>query len=359
MQYHPRALVGDGGISNSVRRLSAAMVTAGAEVVIAHQSGPTSSPFAPDAGGARWVPVRHIGWPGMQVPTDLHRVLRGADVLILNSAWTAHNVRAGAVAAAHGVPYVVADRGAYDPLILQRRRWTKRVWWQLFERRLVQRARGLHVFFESQDRVVRELGFGGDVIVAPNGVSVPPDEAWDGGSGGYVLYIGRFDPEHKGLDLLVRAVESLPDEERPQLLLRGPDWRGGKAVLEALVAQLDLQHWVQIGPAVYHEEKWGLMTRAAGFAYPSRWEAFGNSAAEAAAMGMPVLVTSYPLGRYLADHGAAILAETTVAGLADGLRRLRSPEAPAIGKGAAQLVSDAFTWDAVAEDWLAQLAALT
>ncbi|CAN5412869.1 glycosyltransferase [soil metagenome] len=355
VQYHPRALVGDGGISNSVRRLSAAMVAAGADVVIAHQAGPTSSPFAADAGDARWQPVRHVGMRGVQVPMGLHRVLDGADVLILNSAWTAHNVRAGAVATARGVPYVVADRGAYDPLILDRRRRVKRVWWHLLERRLVHRARALHVFFASQEGLVRRLGFDGELIVAPNGVIAPGGGGWDGGSGGAVVFIGRFDPEHKGLDLLVRAVASLPVDERPQIRMHGPDWRGGKAELETLVDALALRPWVHISQPVYGEEKWGLLRTAAGFAYPSRWEAFGNSTAEAAALGVPVLVTGYPLGRYLADHGGAMLAETTVEGLADGLRRLQGPDAAATGLRASQLVEDAFSWDAVARDWLAQL----
>lgn len=359
VQYHPRALVGDGGVSTSVRRLSAAMVRAGADVVIAHQSGDVGPDFAHDAGDAGWVPVRHLGWRAMGVPIRLEDALPGADILILNSAWTAHNVRAGAVARAHGVPYVVADRGAYDPLILRRRPLVKRMWWHLFERRLVLGARGLHVFFRSQDEVVRSLGFGGDVLVAPNGVQVPEEAAWDGGSGGYVLYIGRFDPQHKGLDLLVRAIGSLPVDERPQLRMHGPDWRGGKAAVESLVVELGLQQWVRVGPAVYGERKWGLMAAAAGFAYPSRWEAFGNSAAEAAAMGLPVLVTGYPLGRHLADRDAAIMAATTVDGLADGLRRMRHPEAAAIGMAAAELVGPTFTWDAVAQNWLDQLAGMT
>ena len=51
---------------------------------------------------------------------------------------------------------------------------------------------------------------------------------WDGGSGGYVLWLGRFDPEHKGLDLLLQALALLPSRERPTLRIHGPDWRGRK-----------------------------------------------------------------------------------------------------------------------------------
>jgi glycosyltransferase involved in cell wall biosynthesis len=357
VQYHPRALAGDGGISNSVRRLSKAMVDGGAEVRIAYEPN-HSLGNAAEAGDAIWRPTRHRGWQGFRVPVAFEDVLAGSDVLILNSAWTTHNVRAASVARGTDLPYVIADRGAYDPLILQRRRVAKRVWWRMMEERAVLGARALHVFFDSQEKAVRDLGFRGDILVAPNGVDVPPRVSWDGGSGGYLLYIGRFDPEHKGLDLLVRAVKLLPAADRPEIRMHGPDWRGGKLELASLVSELGIEACVLIGPPVYGSEKWDLMKSAAGFVYPSRWEGFGNSTAEAAALGLPVLVTGYPLGRYLASHSAAFLVETSVVGVADGLVRLRSAEASSVGTKASKLVREAFTWDAVARDWLKQLAVL-
>src|SRR5436853_7577539 len=47
-------------------------------------------------------------------------------------------------------------------------------------------------------------------------------------TGGYVLWIGSFDPEHKDLDLLLQAIARLPSVRRPAVGLHGPDWRGRK-----------------------------------------------------------------------------------------------------------------------------------
>jgi glycosyltransferase involved in cell wall biosynthesis len=350
VQYHPRALVGDGGITNSVRSLSTAMAALGASSAIAYSAGGG----APPQGPVQWLPVRHRGVGRVQLPIDLDVAIEGADLLVVNSAWTAHNARAGAVARARNVPYIVADRGAYDPLILRRRQRAKRVWWAAVERRLVLGARALHVFFESQTEALRALGYRVPVVVAPNGVQVPSGRHWDGGSGGYLLYVGRFDPEHKGLDLLVRAVASLPRSRRPAVRLLGPDWRGGKSRLVALVDRLEVADCVHVGPPVYGDEKWGAMTSARAFVYPSRWEGFGNAPAEAAALGVPVLTTPYPLGRYLESHGAGMVVRADVPSIAAGLEALT--EAPAdLGKRAARLLADEFTWDAVARAWLRQI----
>jgi glycosyltransferase involved in cell wall biosynthesis len=354
VRYHPRAAVGDGGITGSVRRWSAAFARAGVDAVIAHDGGapPPADP------GVTWRAVRHAGPEGWRVPLDLGDVLEGADLLVLHSAWTLHNARAAAVAREMGVPYVLEPRGAYDPGIVHRRPLLKRAWWTLLERPLVRGAAAIHVFFRDEAADLRALGWRGPLVVAPNGVRIPDAVRWDGGSGGYLLWIGRYDPEHKGLTPLLHALALLPAGERPRLRLHGPDWRGGKERTARTVAELDLGDWVEIGDAVYGERKWDLIERAAAFVYPSRWEAFGNSTAEAVAAGVPTLVTPYPLGRFLARRGAAVLAGRTPEDLADGLRRVRAPAARETARRGARLAREELSWDRVSQRWLEQARSL-
>lgn len=355
VQYHPRVLAGDGGITNSVRRLSAAMAALGAEPTVVYDAadGHSRQP------AVRWVPVRHTGPQRMRVPVGLEDVLEGADLLVCNSAWTLHNAVAGRAARKAGVPYVLAPRGAYDPRIRRRRKLAKALWWHAIERRLVAGARAIHVFFHDERHHIESLGFSGDLLVAPNGVSVPDGIHWDGGSGGYLLYVGRFDPEHKGLDLLVRAAASLPAGAIPPLRLHGPDWRGGKNEVRALVRDLGATDRIIVGEAIYGDEKWQTLQACVGLVYPSRWEGFGNSVAEAAALGVPTLVTPYPLGLHLARQGAAVLADADVAALREGLQRVAAPAAAEVGRKAAAVVRAEFTWEAVAMSWLEQAARLT
>lgn len=354
VQYHPRALAGDGGVTNSVRRLSAAMAALGADLVVAYD-GADGHAHEPTLA---WAPVRHVGPPRIRLPLTLDGALQDADVLVCNSAWTAHNAAAGRAARRARVPYILAPRGAYDPRIRRRRRLVKDVWWRAFERRLVDGARAVHVFFPEERSHLEALGITRDLIIAPNGVSVPEGVTWDGGSGGYLLYLGRFDPEHKGLDLLVRAAASLPAGSIPLLRLHGPDWRGGKAAVRALIRELGATDRVVVGEPVYGDDKWELLRAAVGFVYPSRWEGFGNSTAEAAALGVPTLVTPYPLGVHLARNGAAVLVDVEPASLRNGLRQLSSPHAAEVGRRAAQVVAEELTWEAVAAAWLQQIATL-
>jgi glycosyltransferase involved in cell wall biosynthesis len=357
VRYYPRALAGDGGMTNAVRCWSEGTAAAGADVTLMYAGGQTP-PLGRYQGQVRWIPVRHVGWRKTVVPVGLARMLRGADVLVLHSAWTLHNVWAALVARRLRVPYILEPRGAYDPHIVHRRRALKWLWWLTAERNLVKHARAIHLFFEPERPHLRALGYVGDVVIAPNGVETPDGIVWDGGSGGYVLWLGRFDPEHKGIDLVLQSMHLLSRQERPRILLHGPDSKGGKNKVRRMVADFALEPWVTVGNSVHGQAKFDLLAHARGFVYPSRWEGFGNSVAEAAAVGVPTVVTPYPFGVYLGSRDAAITVEATPQGLADGLRSLSSPRAPEIGRQAAQIMREEFTWEGVTRSWLAQVEAL-
>jgi glycosyltransferase involved in cell wall biosynthesis len=353
VRYHPRAAIGDGGMSSAIRGWSVALAAAGAEVTVAFEDG--DPPFSP--GQVNWARVEHRGVHGARIPVGLDRLLLETDLLVLHGGWNTHNLRAATVARTTGVPYLLEPRGAYDPSILRRKRISKRIWWWAGERRLVAGAAAMHAFFPDQVAHVRAVGYRGPVVVAPNGVEAPASAGWTRGRGSYLLWLGRFDPEHKGLDLLVRAIAGLAPVERPNLQLVGPEFRGGRAQVIALVHNLGLEQWVKVGPPVYGEAKRTLLLGADGFVYPSRWEACGNSVLEAVALGLPTLCTTYPLGRQLADRGAVIMAEPTIEALGAAIGAMRDHNRmDAVGRAGATVARTDFAWSRVASSWLSQVA---
>ena len=295
----------------------------------------------------------------IRFPLGLEQILDGRDLLILHSGWVYHNVQAARSAARSGVPYVLTPHGAYDPNILKRRRRSKQLWWKVFEHHLVSRARAIHVFFEEQRDDLKQLGYTGPVIVAPNGLTIP-DFKPQAGRSQFLLWMGRFDIEIKGIDLLLHALARLHPSARPRTQLHGPDWRGGKQQATQLVRELGLEDFVTIGPPLYGSAKWHALRDCGLFIFPSRWEGQGLMALEAAAAAAPLVVTNTTsVGRHLAAAQAAILVEPTPQSIAAGiLRACTSSEAGEFGARASQLVRQRFSWPAVAESYAQQLRAL-
>jgi glycosyltransferase involved in cell wall biosynthesis len=306
--------------------------------------------------GTDSVALEHRFEGNLRMPRGVALGIEDADVVVLHGGWMLGNILVGRACSRANVPFVVTTHGVYMEEGLQRRTLVKRTWAALLERRHLDRATALHVFFpEERASLVKRMRVRTPTVVAPNGISCPEGVAWDGGSAGHLLWLGRFDPDTKGLDILVRAVERIPATRRPRVLLHGPDWRGRKQRVRALVTELGIDKWVTVGDPVYGDEKWKLMATAAGCVYPSRWDACPVAVMEAAAAGVPTLVTRYPLANFLASREAAIQVDPDASSIADGILRLMSPIARKAGRNGADVARRHLSWDAVARSWLGQL----
>ena len=305
--------------------------------------------------GVPVVAVTHKLRGRARVPVHFADVLEGGDVIVLHGGWLLRNVVVASLAARRGIPFVVTAHAAYDPQVFSSHRFAKWLWATTLERKVLNRALTVHLFFNEELDGLDRLHVHTPAIIAPNGIATPITAAWDGGSGGYVLWLGRFSPHHKGLDLLIRALHALPSNSRPELRLYGPDWRSQKQVVQTLVRELDLERWVHIGDPVYGEEKWELIKRSSACVYPSRWEGCSLAVLEAISLGVPTLVTPFAMGESLARDDAVIRVGWSPREIADGILRLASPEARRVARRAAEVAQTKFSWKTVAESWLRQV----
>jgi glycosyltransferase involved in cell wall biosynthesis len=194
------------------------------------------------------------------------------------------------------VPYVVSPHGGYAPASLVRSRGRKAVYTWLVERRLV---RGAALRFALTDDEARDLLAFGEmpIVVIPNGVSPVPRQVDPttfrrklglDPAVRMLLFVGRLDVVHKGLDLLVRAVAAAPGWHA---VLVGSDFRGGADQLRSLARSLGAEARLTLtGP------RWGqalheAFAAADCFALASRWEGLPLSLLEALAHGLPAVVS--------------------------------------------------------------------
>jgi glycosyltransferase involved in cell wall biosynthesis len=229
-----------------------------------------------------------------------------------------------------GIPYVLEPLGMFGPKVRSKRK-------KNLYRKLVGNAlfTGAQVVVATSETERAELIAGGideaKILLRRNGINIddfktlPPHGVLRSrlnieGARPLAVFIGRLS-FIKGLDLLVKAFARIDDQAH--LLIAGPDDEDGCArEVKRLIDELKLHDRVTLAGSLYAQEKLQAFVDADFAVLPSRYESFGNVAAEAIACGTPVLVTNQCGIAPLVEGRAGLVVPCDVDGLRDGLKRL-------------------------------------
>ncbi len=218
------------------------------------------------------------------------------------------------------------------------------------ERTMIRRASYVSATSDSSREAAERLAPGTPIDMVSAGV---PEELFklERHPEDFLLYFGRLDVFHKGIDILLEAVAILK-RTRPGIELRIAGRGKSLERITALIAGLNVSDNVKLIGAVSDAERDQLLSRAAIQLMPSRFEGFGLAAAEAMAAGVPLIATSVgslpevvdaPRGGLLVPPGdPEALAAATEKLLDDGLSRNAL-------SASARMSARRFSWEVVAE----------
>jgi glycosyltransferase involved in cell wall biosynthesis len=347
------------GVAKGVYYLSQSQGKAGHRVYVYSLKGKTR--VLPN--GQRvdaFAPARHPFAP----PPDLTKAIEAVepDVVHLHSVFVPANVALGRWLRRAGIKYAVSPHGGLSPSGLKRRGILKRVFKLFLEGLYWDRASFVHATSDTEADFIKRYGIKAPVVLAPHGCdSGDWPEPWSLDTG-YLeaaypqakeklvfLFLGRLDPFHKGLDILLEAYSSVPEiRERSLLILVGPDWRGRGSTLGPLVRALGLEEKVIFAGPRYGKEKFDLLARCDIFVHPSRWEGMPFSVLEALAMGKPCLITrAVDFGDFFLKYHVGLQVDASGDALAHAIRWFASlppGELRAMGAAAREAALQEFTW---------------
>ena len=166
----------------------------------------------------------------------------------------------------------------------------------------------------------------------------------------FLLYFGRLDVFHKGIDTLLEAI-ALVAKRLPGIELRIAG-RGPAEKISALVEAAGLANNVRVLGAVSDAERDELLATAAIQIMPSRFEGFGLAAAEAMAAGVPLIAADVGSLPEVVDppRGGRLVPASDPVALASAIEDLLADhDARALLSESARRSARRFDWDAVAE----------
>jgi glycosyltransferase involved in cell wall biosynthesis len=245
---------------------------------------------------------------------------------------------------AQKIPYVVEPIGMFVPIV--RNIFLKRVYHARWGKEMLG---GASAVIATAEQEVEELAAGGiprsKIVLRRNGVVAPRELPEPGRFRKHygipsdvllILFLGRLS-QKKSPDLLLESFARLPEsiaERQVWLAFAGPDESGMQGLLQGLARERGVDSRVVFSGAVFGDMKWAAYRDADVFVLPSQNENFGNTAAEAAACGTPVVITENcgvaPLLKGMAAlvvvHETAAVAEAVKAILSDTELRTRLSE---------------------------------
>lgn len=339
-----------GGPSRSSQGLVAALNAAGVEAWLL-SCHPGEEPWLPGVTHFRAPAESGLRALGCFFEETLREVK--PDLIHLHGIWVPQIHLAAKTARRLGISYVIAPRGMLEPWSLEQKKWKKRLAMALYQRNDLRRAVALHATAKSEAEQFRKLGFRQQVIISPNGVTLPeelPPRTLQ--SEGYrrALFVSRIHKK-KGLLELVEAWSRV----RPRgwkMEIVGTDADGYQTVVEQAVRDHGLeQDFVFTGPLM-DEWKWEAYRRADLFILPTYSENFGIVVPEALYAGVPVITTKGTPWQELQTHRCGWWIDIGVEPLVDALREalaLSDSERAEMGVRGRDLVNTFYTWPALGQ----------
>jgi glycosyltransferase involved in cell wall biosynthesis len=262
------------------------------------------------------------------------------------------------------IPYILTPHGSYNVIAMDKNRTAKETYVRFFERTLLRHAAQIHCLGQSEVAGTQLLLPTAATQLLPYGFEVPAAALPARSEVGLTFrvgFCGRLDAYTKGLDALLTGfglfLQQVPQAEL-WLIGDGPD----RDRLEAAAAALPTGSTTFFG-SQYGNEKLALLAQIDVFAHPSRNEGLPTAVLEAAALGVPCLVTEATnLGAYVQQFACGeVIATTDPQQVAAGLGALHrvtvSTGRHRMQDQARAMVETAFCWSALLPAYRAMYAA--
>jgi glycosyltransferase involved in cell wall biosynthesis len=258
----------------------------------------------------------------------------------------------------NAIPYLLEPMGMYRPIV--RNLALKKLYQQFIGAGLAARARCVIATSERESDELTAAGIDSDrIVIRRNGVEIPehlpprgefrrtrnlPQGAL------LILFLGRI-VSKKRPDLLIQAfrdwLEKSAGRQNSFLVIAGPEESDRYTRhLQLLASSLGVSERVLFAGPLYGDEKWRAYRDADVFVLPSENENFGNTAAEAASCGTPVIVTDRcGIAPFVERAGLIVRPDRT--DIANALERiLADPAFSERCRGGCAEVAGRLSWDA-------------
>ncbi len=234
--------------------------------------------------------------------------VKGKAVIHLHGGWVPIYSSLATFLYKHSIPFVLTPHGAYNTIAMNRSGVLKKLYFQLFEKKMLQKVAKIHSLGESEVDGLNQFFPNSKSYLIPYGFEPIHCNSQIINDSGYFIvgFVGRLDIYTKGLDLLIKAFSNFASKySNVKLWMIGDS--SEKADLEKLIIDNNLEEKVVLFGSKFGEEKNEIIQQMSIFTHPSRNEGLPTAVLEASSLGIPSVVTKATnISSYVNNFNAGI-----------------------------------------------------
>jgi len=295
--------------------------------------------------------------------SHLRQFIREFDVVHLHEYYSIQSILTSYYCKKYKIPYILHAHGSLPPE--RGRSLRKKVFNKLVGKPILKYASRVIAISQYEKNQYLDSGIPEDKIsVIPNGLQPQDFSALPsrsdfgkkypvGDQDKVVLYLGQL-MKLKAPDILLEAFYGLNKTlEHLKLVFVGPD-RGFKNVLLEQVAKLNLGDKVIFTGLLTGRDKLAAYSRADVFALPSRSEGLSTVTLEAAACGLPVVISDRCGVPEVSRYNAGEIVRCNKDELKEALKRILTDSklAQEMGQNGRRMVAEKFSWGTIVDSLL-------
>lgn len=257
-----------------------------------------------------------------------------------------------------GIPYIIVPHGEITEQALKKKWLKKKIAYFLWFNRFIKNAKAVQCLSNGEfDKSKIKC----NKFISSNGTNIPQEsKQYQGEAGMKLLYIGRLDWVHKGLDMMINAIGSIQDYARANeitLDIYGPDFYGRREKIESIIKKNNVDDIVKVHNPIFGDEKKKIILNHDVFIQTSRFEGQPLGILEAMSFGMAVIATN---GTNFVENICACNggydAGSSESEIADAICKAfeTKKQWPILGENAKEFIRQRYNWESMAKIALVQ-----
>ena len=250
--------------------------------------------------------------------------------------------------------YVFTPHGNYAANAIKKNSVVKKIYFDVFEKQILKTSKAVHCIGTGEWKDIDNLIKTHNKVLVPNGQNITLRPLEKKHAEPLFGFCGRVTRDQKGLDLLLEGFKAYVQDFEG----KGNLWIIGEGdyleEMKKLAYTYGLSDRVLFWGVRFGEEKLSLIAAMDSFFHTSRNEGLPTAVLEAAAMGIPCVVSEYTnMGEYIEENNAGIfLKNNTPLDITASMIKIADWKAEGVltakGINATQMIKKHFNWKKIA-----------